>query len=243
MTYRRVLLKLSGESLAGDKQQGIDSNCLEQYAEQIAQLCQEGIEVAIVIGGGNIFRGLSGVEKVGIDRVTGDQMGMLATVINSLSLSSALQAQGTKAKVFTSIQMKPIGEPYNKADTVEWLRNGGVAIVAGGTGNPFFTTDTAAALRAVELETDVLLKGTRVNGIYSADPEKDPQATRYEVISYQEILQKQLRVMDLTAITLCMENRMELLVFNMDRPHNLQQVLKDTSIGTRVVDEAARKAR
>lgn len=231
--YKRILLKLSGESLMGEQQYGIDAVRLAQYAQQIKQIAAEGVQVAIVIGGGNIFRGLSGAQK-GFDRVKGDQMGMLATVINSLALSSALEAEGQKARVLTSVRMEPVGEFYSKAEALRLLDGGFVVIVAGGTGNPYFTTDTASALRAIELETDVMLKGTRVDGIYTADPEKDPKAIKFEQISYDEIYNRNLRVMDLTATTLCKENGMPIYVFDMDTPGNLLKVIQGENIGTLV---------
>lgn len=231
--YHRILLKLSGESLMGKQGYGIDSARLNEYATQIAALAENGVEVAIVIGGGNIFRGLSGCAK-GVDRVKGDQMGMLATVINSLALCSALETNGCKARVLTSVNMFPIGEPYSPARALETLAKGQVAIVAGGTGNPFFTTDTASALRAVELRADVMLKGTRVDGIYTADPEKHPEATKFEQITYDDIYKLGLRVMDLTATTLCRENGMKIVVFDMDTPGNLAKIVAGESIGTLV---------
>ena len=231
--YRRILLKLSGESLMGHQGYGIDPERLGSYARQISELVEAGVDVAIVIGGGNIFRGLSGAAK-GFDRVKGDQMGMLATVINSLALSSALESIGRAARVLTSIGMFPIGEPYSPMRALETLDNGTVAIIAGGTGNPFFTTDTAAALRAVEIKADVMLKGTRVDGIYTADPEKDPTATKFDTISYDEIYNRGLKIMDLTATTLCRENGMKIVVFDMDTPGNLCKVLAGENIGTLV---------
>ncbi len=231
--YKRILLKLSGESLMGKQGYGIDSDRLASYAAQIAELRQSGVEVGIVIGGGNIFRGLSGAAK-GFDRVKGDQMGMLATVINSLALSSALESAGCPARVLTSIGMFPIGEPYSPSRAVETLMGGAVAIIAGGTGNPFFTTDTASALRAVEIKAEVMLKGTRVDGIYTADPEKDPTATKFDKITYDEIYNRGLRIMDLTATTLCRENGMKIVVFDMDTPGNLAKVLAGDNIGTLV---------
>lgn len=231
--YRRILLKLSGESLMGHQGYGIDPERLGSYAEQISALVDAGVEVGIVIGGGNIFRGLSGAAK-GFDRVKGDQMGMLATVINSLALSSALEALGRRARVLTSIGMFPVGEPYSPMRALETLAVGTVAIIAGGTGNPFFTTDTAAALRAVEIKADVMLKGTRVDGIYTADPEKDPTATKFDSISYDEIYNRGLKIMDLTATTLCRENGMKIVVFDMDTPGNLAKVLSGENIGTLV---------
>ncbi len=231
--YSRVLLKLSGESLMGEQHYGIDTKRLADYAEQIAQAVQNGVQVAIVIGGGNIFRGLQGASK-GFDRVKGDQMGMLATVINSLALSSALEAAGQPAKVFTAINMFPIGEHYSKWRAIEALQAGTVAIISGGTGNPFFTTDTGSALRAVEVEADVMLKGTRVDGIYTADPEKHPDAVKFTEINYDEVYTRGLKVMDLTATALCKENKMPIVVFDMDTRGNLAKVLAGEPIGTLV---------
>ena len=231
--YSRILLKLSGESLQGEQGYGIDAKRLKEYVTEIAALAQKGVEVAIVIGGGNIFRGLSGATQ-GFDRVKGDQMGMLATVINSLALSSALEAEGQRASVFTATPMMPIGKHYNKWDAIEKLQAGEVVICAGGTGNPYFTTDTGSSLRAIELECDAMLKGTRVDGIYTADPEKDPTATKFEEITYQEILQRGLKVMDLTATTMCMENNLPIVVFNMDQPGNLTKLLAGEKVGTYV---------
>ncbi|MDE6652856.1 MAG: UMP kinase [Muribaculaceae bacterium] len=233
LKYNRVLLKLSGESLMGEQHYGIDTCRLKQYAEQIADIVNQGVQVAIVIGGGNIFRGLQGASK-GFDRVKGDQMGMLATVINSLALSSALQAEGQPAKVFTALNMYPIGEYYSKWKAIEAMDRGEVAIIAGGTGNPFFTTDTGAALRAVEVEADVMLKGTRVDGVYTADPEKDPTAEKFTEISYDEVYNRGLKVMDLTATALCKENKMPIYVFDMDTPGNLAKVISGEPIGTLV---------
>ncbi len=229
--YKRILLKLSGESLMGDQQYGIDQNRLNDYAEEISSLVKSGIQVGIVIGGGNIFRGLSGASK-GFDRVKGDQMGMLATVINSLALNSALKSTGVKSKVMTSIRMEPIGEFYSKEKAIESLTNGEVVIISGGTGNPYFTTDTASALRGIEIEADIMLKGTRVDGIYTADPEKDPAATKFDTISFDEIYKRNLRIMDLTATTMCNENNLPILVFNMDKKGNLKKVMAGESIGT-----------
>ncbi len=231
--YKRILLKLSGESLMGTQQYGIDQNRLSDYAEQIAALVKSGVQVGIVIGGGNIFRGLSGAAK-GFDRVKGDQMGMLATVINSLALNSALINAGVKSKVLTAIRMEPIGELYTKDKAVESLTNGEVVIISGGTGNPYFTTDTASALRGVEIEADIMLKGTRVDGIYTADPEKDTSATKFDKISFDEIYKQNLRIMDLTATTLCKENNLPIMVFNMDKKGNLQKVMDGENIGTLV---------
>ena len=231
--YKRILLKLSGESLMGAKQYGIDEHRLADYALQIKQIAEQGVEIGIVIGGGNIFRGLSGAQK-GFDRVKGDQMGMLATVINSLALSSALEAIGQKVRVLTSIRMEPIGEYYSTAKALRLMAKGNVVIVAGGTSNPYFTTDTASVLRAIELQANVMLKGTRVDGIYTADPEKDPTATKFSEITYDEVLQRNLKVMDLTAITMCRENNMPIYVFDMDTVGNLQRVLNGEQIGTLV---------
>ena len=231
--YKRILLKLSGESLMGHKQYGIDEVCLGEYAAQIKEIVEMGVQVGIVIGGGNIFRGLSGASK-GFDRVKGDQMGMLATVINSLALSSALTALGVKAKVLTAIRMEPIGEFYNKWRAIELLEAGNVVIMSGGTGNPFFTTDTGSSLRGIEIEADVMLKGTRVDGIYTADPEKDPTATKFSDITYDEIYTRGLKVMDLTATTMCKENNLPIIVFNMDVNGNLKKVLAGENIGTYV---------
>ncbi|GAB1360649.1 UMP kinase [Porphyromonadaceae bacterium] len=233
MNYKRILLKLSGESLMGEKQYGIDELRLGDYALQIKEIAEMGIQIGIVIGGGNIFRGLTGTSK-GFDRVKGDQMGMLATVINSLALSSALESLGVKARVFTATNMFPIGEHYSSAKAIENMVEGGVSIIAGGTGNPFFTTDTASALRGVEIKADVMLKGTRVDGIYTADPEKDPTATKFDKISYDEIYNRGLKVMDLTATTLCKENKLPIIVFDMDTIGNLKKVLSGENIGTLV---------
>ncbi|GHU99621.1 uridylate kinase [Bacteroidia bacterium] len=233
MKYKRILLKLSGESLMGGQQYGLSPQVLSSYAGQIGQAVKEGVQMGIVIGGGNIFRGLSGVGK-GFDRVRGDQMGMLATVINSLALQSALENEGVRCRVLTSIRMEPIGEYYSKARAVELMEQGYVVIVGGGTSNPYFSTDTASALRGIELQTEVMLKGTRVDGIYTADPEKDPTATRFETITFEEIYSRGLKVMDLTAFTLCRENGLPVVVFDMDTPGNLMRVLKGEKTGTTV---------
>lgn len=217
----------------GDKQHGIDEKRLNEYAAQIKQIVDLGVQVSIVIGGGNIFRGLSGASK-GYDRVKGDQMGMLATVINSLGLSSALVAIGQKARVLTAIRMEPIGEFYSKWKAIEAMENGEVAIISCGTGNPFFTTDTGSALRGIEIEADAMLKGTRVDGVYTADPEKDPTATKYDRISYDDVYNKGLKVMDLTATTMCKENNLPIVVFDMDTVGNLVKVIKGENIGTYV---------
>ena len=230
---KRILLKLSGESLAGGQGHGIDPERLNAYARQIKEIANLGVQIGIVIGGGNIFRGLAGAQK-GFDRVKGDQMGMLATVINSLALSSALEAQGQKVRVLTSVRMEPVGDFYNKGKALRLLEKGNVVILAGGTGSPFFTTDTASALRAIEIEADIMFKGTRVDGIYTADPEKDPKATKFAEITYDEVLSRGLKVMDLTAITMCKENKMPIYVFNMDQEGNLLKVIKGEQIGTLV---------
>lgn len=231
--FQRILLKLSGESLMGDQQYGIDQQRLREYAEQIKQIADLGVQIGIVIGGGNIFRGLSGATK-GFDRVKGDQMGMLATVINSLALNSALLNVGCKSRVLTAIRMEPIGEFYSKEKAIETLEKGEVAIFSAGTGNPYFTTDTGSSLRGIEIEADVMLKGTRVDGIYTADPEKDPNATRYEQISFDEIYRQGLKVMDLTATAMCKENNLPIIVFNMDIVGNLLKVITGQNIGTYV---------
>lgn len=233
--YKRILLKLSGESLMGEQGYGIDAKRVADYAEQIKQVVESGVQVAIVIGGGNIFRGLSGAAK-GVDRVKGDQMGMLATVINSLALSSSLETHGQPAQVFTAINMFPIGEHYSKWKAIEAMNAGKVAILAGGTGNPFFTTDTGSALRGIEVEADVMLKGTRVDGIYTADPEKDPTATKFSEITYDEIYNRGLKVMDLTATTLCKLNNLPIIVFDMDTKGNLMKVMNGEPIGTLVYE-------
>ena len=231
--YKRILLKLSGESLMGSGQYGIDPQRLGEYARQIKKAVVAGMEIGIVIGDSNIFRGLSGSQS-GFDRVKGDQMGMLATVINSLALSSALEAIGQKARVFTAIAMHPIGEHYSKWRAIEAMQRGEVAIISCGTGNPYFTTDTGSALRGIEIEADVMLKGTRVDGIYTADPEKDPTATKFDSITYDEIYNRGLKVMDLTATTLCKENHLPIIVFDMDTEGNLEKVLSGEPIGTYV---------
>ena len=229
--YKRVLLKLSGESLAAGQGHGIDPQRVADYATQIKEIVDAGVQVAIVIGGGNIFRGLAGAAK-GVDRVKGDQMGMLATVINSLALSSGLDAVGQPSQVFTAIGMVPIGEQYSKWRVIDALNQGKVAIMSCGTGNPFFTTDTGSALRGIETEGDVMLKGTRVDGIYTADPEKDPTATKFDRISYDEVYERQLKVMDMTATIMCKENNLPIHVFNMDVVGNLRKVIAGEPIGT-----------
>lgn len=233
MKYKRILLKLSGESLMGGQPYGLSTDVLASYARQIRAVAESGVQLAIVIGGGNIFRGLSGVNR-GFDRVKGDQMGMLATIINSLALQSALESEGVKARVLTSIRMEPIGEYYSKARALECMQAGEVVIFGGGTSNPFFSTDTASALRGVEVEADVMLKGTRVDGVYTADPEKDPTAVRFDEISFDEVYARGLKVMDLTAFTLCKENRLPVIVFDMDTEGNLGKVVAGEKIGTLV---------
>ena len=234
--YKRVLLKLSGESLMGAQKYGLSTEVLNQYAEQIRTVAATGVQVGIVIGGGNIFRGLSGVSR-GFDRVKGDQMGMLATVINSLALQGALESAGARARVLTSIRMEPVGELYTKAKALELMEAGWIVIIAGGTGNPYFTTDTASALRGVEIEAEVLLKGTRVDGVYTADPEKGPTATKFAEITFDEVYRRRLKVMDLTAFTMCKENDLPIVVFDMDTPGNLQKVIAGEPIGTVVKND------
>ena len=231
--FKRILLKLSGESLMGEQGHGIDPQRLADYARQIEEVHQMGVQIGIVIGGGNIFRGLSGSQK-GFDRVKGDQMGMCATVINSLALSSALGAIGVKNKVLTAIRMDPIGEFYSKWKAIEAMEAGYVCIFSAGTGSPYFTTDTGSSLRGIEIEADVMLKGTRVDGIYTADPEKDPSATKFTTITYDEVYTRGLKVMDLTATAMCKENNLPIYVFNMDVYGNLKRVMDGEDIGTLV---------
>ena len=231
MKYKRILLKLSGESLAGGEGFGLSAQVLQSYATQIRAAADKGVQIGIVIGGGNIFRGLQGAGK-GFDRVKGDQMGMLATIINSLALESALRAESVKVKVLTSVRMEPVGEFYSKDKALEYLSQGYVVIIGGGTSNPYFTTDTASALRAIEIEADVLFKGTRVDGIYSADPEKYPDAVKFDSLTFDEIYAKGLKIMDLTAFTLCRENNMPIVVFDMDTEGNLLKVVEGEPIGT-----------
>ena len=233
MKYNRILLKLSGESLQGTQKYGLSTDVLHSYAEQIKAVVGTGVQVGIVIGGGNIFRGLQGARK-GFDRVKGDQMGMLATIINSLALQSALEDNGVKAKVLTSIRMEPIGEYYSKAKALEYLEAGYVVIIGGGTSNPYFSTDSASALRGIELEADVMLKATRVDGVYTADPEKDPAAEKFDEITFDEVYRRNLKVMDMTAFTLCRENGLRVIVFDMDTPGNLEKGLAGEKIGTLV---------
>ncbi|GAB1449087.1 MAG: UMP kinase [Bacteroidetes bacterium] len=234
MKYKRVLLKLSGEALMGNMQYGIDPAILEQYSRDVKSVVDAGVEVAIVIGGGNIFRGVQGVAGGLVDRAQGDYMGMLATVINSMALQGALERQGLKTRLLSAIHMEQIAEPFIRRRAVRHLEKGRVVIFGAGTGNPYFTTDTAASLRAVEIEADLVLKGTRVDGIYTADPEKDPNATRFENISFEEVYERGLNVMDLTAITLCQENKMPIVVFDMNKQGNFLSVCQGNNVGTTV---------
>ncbi len=231
--YKRVLLKLSGESLGGPAGKGFDTESLSRMAREVAQAVKAGLQVAIVNGGGNLFRGIQGVGK-GFDRVDGDKMGMLATVMNSLALSMFIKDEGVEAKVFTATPMEPVAEYYMRDKAVEVLERGGVALIAGGTGNPFFTTDSGAALRALEIRADALLKGTRVDGVYTADPEKDPTAVKYDELTFDEALEKKLKVMDQTAYSLCREGNMPIIVFDMNGPGNLKRLLDGEKIGTLV---------
>ena len=234
MKYKRVLLKLSGEALMGDKEFGIDHDRLRQYAEDIRSVVDKGTEVAVVIGGGNIFRGVGNDAEDVIDRVQGDYMGMLATVINSMALQSALEKMGVNTRLQSAIKMEEICEPFIKRRAVRHLEKGRVVIFGAGTGNPYFTTDTAASLRAIEIEAEVILKGTRVDGIYSADPEKDKNAVKYDVVTFQEVYEKGLKVMDMTAFTLCKENNVPIIVFDMNKTGNLLNVLEGKQVGTLV---------
>ncbi len=234
MKYKRILLKLSGESLMGDQQFGIDPKILEQYANEIKSVVDMGAELAIVIGGGNIFRGIQGVQGGVVDRAQGDYMGMLATVINSMALQGALEKHSIKTRLLSAIKMEQICEPFIRRRAIRHLEKGRVVIFGAGTGNPYFTTDTAAALRGVEIEADLILKGTRVDGIYTADPEKDPTATRYESITFSEAISKNLNIMDMTAFTLCHENKRPILVFDMNKKGNLAKVIGGEKIGTLV---------
>jgi uridylate kinase len=233
MKYKKVLLKLSGEALMGTGQYGIDPETLTTYCEEVKQGVNAGVQLAIVIGGGNIFRGLQGAAQ-GFDRVQGDYMGMLATVINSMALQAELEKQGMKVKLLSGLFIDPIAESTSGRKARKYLEEGNVVIIAGGTGNPFFTTDTASALRAVEIGADVLLKGTRVDGVYTADPEKDPHAVKYDTLSFDEAYQKQLKIMDMTAFTLCKENNLPILVFDMNTGGNLLKVVNGESVGTLV---------
>ncbi len=230
--YKRILLKLSGESLMGNKSYGIDNERLNQYADEIIAIANTGVQVAVVIGGGNIYRGMQA--EGAIDRVQGDHMGMLATVINSLALQSALEAKAYKTRLLTAIKMEQIAEPFIRRRAVRHLEKGRVVIFGAGTGNPYFTTDTAASLRAIEIEADVILKGTRVDGIYTADPEKDKNATKYDRISFDEVYKKGLNVMDMTAFTLCKENNLPIIVFDMNKPGNLGRLVAGEPVGTLV---------
>ncbi|MDI9550639.1 MAG: UMP kinase [Bacteroidota bacterium] len=229
--YKRVLLKLSGESLGGPEGKGLDTDSLKEYAREVAEAAKAGLQIALVNGGGNIFRGLQGTSK-GFDRVTGDRMGMLATVINSLALSQFIEDEGVHAEVFTATPMQPIAQYYNRDNAVRVLEAGGVALIAGGTGNPFFTTDSGAALRALEIGADAVLKGTRVDGVYTADPEKDPTATKYEELTFEEAIRKNLKVMDQTAFTLCSDGDMPVIVFDMNRKGNLARIVRGEKVGT-----------
>lgn len=229
--YKRILLKLSGESLQGRLSGGICENRLMEYAEQIVEIANMGIQVGIVIGGGNIFRGLKGIER-GFDRVKGDQMGMLATVINSLALQSAIESKGASCKVLTAIRMEPIAEFYSKQKAIDALGRGEIVIFSAGTGNPYFTTDTGASLRGIEIEADVMLKGTRVDGVYDSDPEKNPNAVKFDNITFDEVYRQNLKVMDLTATAMCSENNLPIIVFNMDKRGNLKELLSGSPIGT-----------
>lgn len=231
--YKRILLKLSGEALMGDDQYGLNTDIINSYVAQIKEVSELGVEIGIVIGGGNIFRGLTGTGK-GYDRVKGDSMGILATIINSIALEAAFEMINQKATVFTSFSIESIGKRFNKQEVLRSLKNSEIAIFSGGTGNPYFTTDSASALRAVEIEADILLKGTRVDGIYTADPEKDLSATKYSKISFDEAYAKKLKVMDLTAFTMCKENKLPIMVFDMNKEGNLKRLILGEEIGTLV---------
>jgi uridylate kinase len=236
LKYKRVLLKLSGESLMGDKGFGIDNKVLEFFSDEVKKVHSEGLQLGIVIGGGNIYRGLSATDQ-GIDRVTGDQMGMLATMINSLALQNAIEKKGIFTRLMSSIKMEEIAEPYIRRRALRHLEKGRVVIFGAGTGHPYFSTDTAASLRAVEIKADAIIKGTRVDGVYDSDPEKNPSAFKFDKISYLDILKKNLKVMDLTAVSLCQENNLPMVVFNMDKPGNLLRVVKGETVGTVIHDE------
>ena len=233
MAYKRILLKLSGEALMGDRQYGIDPKRLSAYAEEIKKIVENGIEVAIVIGGGNIFRGVAGASH-GIDRVQGDYMGMLATIINGLALQSAIEAIGIKTRLLTAIKMEQVAEPFIKRRAVRHLEKGRVVIFGGGTGNPYFTTDTAAVLRAIEIGADVILKGTRVDGVYTSDPEKNKDAIKFDTITFEDVLSKGLKIMDTTAFTLSQENNLPIIIFDMNVEGNLEKVISGENIGTKV---------
>ena len=232
-TYRRILLKLSGEALMAGRSHGIDPRRLNDYVEEIIEVSKAGVQTGIVIGGGNIFRGISGVDE-GFDRVKGDYMGMLATVINGLALQSAFESKKAKARLLTAFRMEPVADFYSRGKAVEALENGEIVIFSGGTGNPFFTTDTASVLRAVEIDADVMLKGTRVDGVYSADPEKDPDAEKFDEITFDEALEKNLRILDQTAFTMCRENELPVIVFDMNERGNLKKLISGQKIGTLV---------
>ncbi len=231
--YKRILLKLSGESLMGERDYGIDPEALQQYADDVAEVVKLGVQVGIVIGGGNIFRGVSAASQ-GLDKTTGDQMGMLATMINSMALQNVMETKGIHTRLASAIEMNQIAEPYIRRKAIRHLEKGRVVIMGAGTGHPYFTTDTAAALRAVEIEADVIIKGTRVDGVYDSDPEKNPDAFRFQEISYLDVLKRDLRVMDLTAITLCRENSLPIIVFNMHVPHNLKRLVMGEEVGSLV---------
>lgn len=233
MKYKRILLKLSGEALMGDKQFGIDTEKLSAYANEIKTAVDFGVEVAVVIGGGNIFRGVQ-VEGQGLDRVQGDYMGMLATIINGMALQSALEKADVETRLLTAIKMEQVAEPFIRRRAMRHLQKGRVVIFGGGTGNPYFTTDTAATLRAIEIEADVILKGTRVDGIYTADPEKDKSAIKYDIITFKEVYEKELNIMDMTAFTLCNENKLPIVVFDINKKQNLYKMLQGESVGTLV---------
>jgi len=239
LRYKRILLKLSGEALMGNKQFGIDNKILAQYSKEIMGVVEKGVQVAIVIGGGNIFRGLQAAEG-GMDRVQGDYMGMLATVINSMALQSALEGLGISTRLQSAIKMEAICEPFIRRRAVRHLEKNRVVIFGAGTGNPYFTTDTAASLRAIEIEADVILKGTRVDGIYTADPEKDKKAKKFDVISFDEVYKRDLKVMDMTAFTLCQENNLPIIVFDMNKKENLMKIVTGTNVGT-LVDKSPKK--
>ena len=238
LKYNRILLKLSGEALMGDKEFGIDSNVLKQYSVEIKSIHDLGVQIGIVIGGGNIYRGVS-ESSDNIDKVTGDHMGMLATLINALALQSALEHEGLLTRLISAIRMEVIAEPFIRRRAVRHLEKDRIVIFGAGTGNPYFTTDTAAALRAVEIEADVIIKGTRVDGVYDSDPEKNPAAIRFPEITYMDVLKKNLNVMDMTAITLCRENKLPILVFNMNTPGNLKRLMMGEEIGTTVTERTA----
>lgn len=236
MKYNRILLKLSGEALMGEKNYGIDSNRLEQYAQEIRKIKDLGVEVAIVIGGGNIFRGVQ-AEKTGIDRVQGDYMGMLATLINAMALQSALEQNGMFTRLMSGIKVESVCEPFIRRRAIRHLEKGRLVIFGAGIGNPYFTTDSTASLRAIEIEADVVLKGTRVDGVYTADPEKDKTATKYSTLSFQEAYEKNLNIMDMTAFTLCQENNLPIVVFDMNKPGNLEKIVLGEDIGTLITSK------